>query len=313
MDKKYLRFYLISDRKGKGGAQVYFEDLIQTTADARDIVFDLKSEGLFALVSVLFSRRNDIRYVSAHSSIAVAIGRVLCRMFSIKFYATIHGWSFKRSGKLSLEYLMERILVFFGGTNVCVSNDDKVISEELGYKNSRLLLNYGRDCYIKGSKADLKSVVMVARNSKQKDYQCALLLADAMPDYRFTFVGKDVPLLRLNGRIPGNVTLLEHTSKLDAILSKSNFFLLLSFYEGLPLSALEALSCNCILLLSDVGGNREIFNKGAVGLLIGSNSDTEAIKEYMEANLYLEGNNRSIWKNHFSFGVWKNKVLSIYG
>ena len=81
MDKKYLRFYLLSDRKGKGGAQVYFEDLIQTTADARDIVFDLKSEGLFALVTVLFSRRKDIRYVSAHSSIAVLLGGFMPNVF----------------------------------------------------------------------------------------------------------------------------------------------------------------------------------------------------------------------------------------
>ena len=72
-----------------------------------------------------------------------------------------------------------------------------------------MLLNYGRDCYIKGSEVDLKSVGMVARNSKQKDYQSALLLADAMPDYRFTLL-KDVPSLRLNGRIPENVTLRAH-------------------------------------------------------------------------------------------------------
>ena len=308
----YLKFYLITNREGKGGAQVYFEELLNCLGTEDAIVFDLKQDGLFNLIKRLYTLRSHISFVSAHSSVAVAIGRIICRIFSIKFYGTIHGWSFKRSGKWSLEYLVEYILVFFGGTNVCVSYDDLKIAERLGYNENILLMNYGQDKRVSIESRFDKSVVMVARNSKQKDYSSALKIAEILPEYSFKFIGENVPELRRTEHIPANVELLGHSNNLEAILSQSKYFMLLSFYEGLPLSALEALSCDMVLILSDVGGNAEIFNLGAFGLLVKDNSDRQRVADFIKGSDVPNNVNRQVWLDHFTRERWTVEVKRIY-
>ena len=313
MGKRYLKFYLITDRKGRGGAQVYFEDLLNSLGTENTIIFDLKQGGILNLIKRLYTLRKRILFVSAHSSVAVAVGRIICRIFSIKFYGTIHGWSFKRSGRWSIEYLVERTLVLFGGINVCVSYDDLQIAERLGYTDNILLMNYGKDKRVSIETRSDKTIVMVARNSKQKDYSSALAVARVMPEYSFKFIGENVPDLRGIENIPDNVELLNHTSRLELILSQSKYFMLLSHYEGLPLSALEALSCDMTLILSDVGGNAEIFNKGALGLLVKDNFNKQMIADFIRNTEVPVNVNRQVWLDHFTRERWTEEINRIYG
>lgn len=56
-------------------------------------------------------------------------------------------------------------------------------------------------------------------------------------------------------------------------LNKSNVFILISNYEGLPLSICEAMSCGLPIIASDVGGVNEMVIEGVNGYLIPKGDD----------------------------------------
>ena len=52
------------------------------------------------------------------------------------------------------------------------------------------------------------------------------------------------------------------------ILHSSDFFVMTSLWEGLPISTIEALSCGLVPIVNDVDGQREIIKDGYNGFLI---------------------------------------------
>ena len=65
--------------------------------------------------------------------------------------------------------------------------------------------------------------------------------------------------LKVIGRNPEVSTVTDHESVLDT-LAKSKVFVSLSYYEGLPLIVMEAISRGCRVILSDIPAHREILN-----------------------------------------------------
>lgn len=63
--------------------------------------------------------------------------------------------------------------------------------------------------------------------------------------------------------IMNKVVFLGPCDDVPKILNKCNLFVMSSFDEGLPISAIEALRCKLPVILTDVGGNRELlWNNG---------------------------------------------------
>jgi glycosyltransferase involved in cell wall biosynthesis len=52
------------------------------------------------------------------------------------------------------------------------------------------------------------------------------------------------------------------------VLARSDIFVLSSLWEGLPLVAVEAMAAARPVVLSDVGGNRDLIDHGVQGLLV---------------------------------------------
>lgn len=128
------------------------------------------------------------------------------------------------------------------------------------------------------------NLVCVARFSEQKDHQRLLRV--------FSEISKDFPesKLLLFGEGPLKENLIEQSNQLnlsDKIefcgssnqiekeLNKASLFILLSKYEGYPLSLLEAMSNGLPIIATDVGGNSEIVENQINGLI--SNDDYEII------------------------------------
>jgi glycosyltransferase involved in cell wall biosynthesis len=69
---------------------------------------------------------------------------------------------------------------------------------------------------------------------------------------------------------------IEDRATLAQVYREARGFVLLSSYESLSLSALEAAACQCPLLLSDLPWARSVFKEGASYCRIGSQAETAA-------------------------------------
>ena len=64
------------------------------------------------------------------------------------------------------------------------------------------------------------------------------------------------------GKIPNN--------SLPEVYNKYQFYIIPSFFEGMPKTLIEAMSCGCISIGSNVEGISQLINNGENGLLISS-------------------------------------------
>lgn len=65
-----------------------------------------------------------------------------------------------------------------------------------------------------------------------------------------------------------NVTVRGFCDQPASFLNKSTFQVLMSDHEGLPLSILEAMSCGCVVIASNIRANRQVIQHGVNGLII---------------------------------------------
>ena len=101
---------------------------------------------------------------------------------------------------------------------------------------------------------------------------------------------------RLNAK--SEVFLLGNKDNISEYYIKSDVFVLSSLYEGLPMSMLEAMAFGMPVIVTDVGGNRDIFENN--GYLIKNPIDKE---EYIEAFNKIENQDQRKRFAEFSFRI----------
>ena len=136
---------------------------------------------------------------------------------------------------------------------------------------------FGNNCHVYNNWIDIKptnhkkeknTIIWVGRNSPEKRPEMVLNLAVRLPEFRFIIVISgdyyNPPYLQ---DLPNNIELYSQLSdrkKLAELYSRSEMFLLTSTAEGLPLAFLEAISCGCYPICSEVGMlNNENFKIGS--------------------------------------------------
>ena len=92
--------------------------------------------------------------------------------------------------------------------------------------------------------------------------------------------------------IKGIVTFSDWMDKEGLILEykRAHIFILPSFYEGMSNSLLEAMSCGCMVIASDIPGNRSLVKKFENGILFDSNN----VLELEEILVSILNNNSSL-------------------
>ena len=134
--------------------------------------------------------------------------------------------------------------------------------------------------------ADTDVILTVARLSLQKGLadlvQAAAAVAPRRPQARFLIIGDGDQRARLAAQIAAagltRQVFLAGAQPHETVaswLAASDLFVLPSHFEGLPLSLLEAMAAGCPAIATSVGGNTEVIDSDAVGVLVAPHQPAE--------------------------------------
>lgn len=227
--------------------------------------------------------RPDI--VHLHSSASGFIGRWAIDCGRTKVFYTPHGYSFLAGNGSRAKRLLfrgiEKVSTWRRSTTIACSKGEYEEARKLTSRctyinngiNLKLLDPYVRD--IEEVQQPLR-ICTSGRILTQKNPTLFNRIALLLPDARFTWIGEGElasELTASNIRITGWISRKETLE----ILNSSDFFILPSLWEGLPIALLEAMYMKKICLVSNVIGNRDVIRSGCNGMIC------ESAEEFAEA------------------------------
>ncbi|MBT2259242.1 glycosyltransferase family 4 protein [Priestia megaterium] len=281
--------------------------------------------------------------IHLHSSKAGLVGRIATKVsnYRIPVIFTAHGWGFTPGSKKINKYislLSELLTSWMLNKVICVSKFDQELAEKY-HIISKKKLTYVYNGISKDMNVDLVDIdkkrekvlfTMVARFDSQKDYLTLVKAIEKLKNNKeiynqiqFNFVGKG-PLYEeiqkeiINRKIDDVVNLLGFRNDILEIINQSDVFVLTSNYEGLPISIIEAMSLEKPLIVSDVGGVRELIDKNGFLIAKGKNEIKNIGKAIVQLTsddrlrIEMGENSLSIFQNKFTLEQCVNNTEKIY-
>jgi len=272
------------------------------------------------------------------SSKAGLLGRLASLLTRQRVIYTVHGVSFAPGNGRSrlLNFFLkssEYLLSWCTSSIIAVSNLDKKLLLSLGVSPARVVRVYNgvpdqsqelHSDRPSGFSAESINLISVARLAPQKDHATlihAFAILDCQ-DFLLHIVGDGplLPYLRSLAKELGVERRVffhgEHGS-LSPFYRHADLFVLASHYEGFPMSTLEALSFSLPVVVSDVGGSRELFELDpGIGSLVPPRSSSllaSAIAKYTDYDLRRECSIRSrkLYENYFTKEIMINSTLAV--
>lgn len=250
-------------------------DLVREISPRRDLA------GLRQLGTLVRELQADL--VTTHSSKAGWLGRLAARRCGVPGIFTAHGWAFTEGvpwPQRALYTLAERLAAPLSDHIITVSEYDRALAL------ARRIAPAARITCIHNGVHDFMPVprerrsgpvrlLMLGRFSAQKDHRTLLraLAGVGTHDWVLDLAGEgdgqaEIEALAARLGIAARVHVLGHRRDVDALLQRSDVFALISNWEGLPYSVLEAMSAALPVVASDVGGVREAVTDGVTGILV---------------------------------------------
>lgn len=241
--------------------------------------------------------------VTLHSSKAGLIGRIASLFLRIPTIFTVHGWSFAEGisdRKRKIFAFLEKCLGIISTHIITVSKADKQLALELKVLNDDIMTaihNGVKPIEIIKSpeKSKIFRLVCVARFSEQKDHETLLRALSLISNkkWELDLIGDgplEINMIELTEKLglSNNVNFLGLRQDVPDLLAVADMFVLISNWEGLPLSILEAMSVALPIIASDVGGVSEAVQDHYNGRTL-PRGDTEKLKCILEETI---GNNK---------------------
>lgn len=271
--------------------------------------------------------------VHCHSSKAGLLGRLAAKSLNLPVIFTAHGWAFTEGvspRKQQIYATLERFLAKISDHIITVSEYDRQHGFKFGVGTPNLVqtIHNGvpdiRASVIKKFDSEVK-LIMVARFENPKDQLFLIQALSAIPkhlNWKIDFLGDGPNLQKCKdlveiSNLQRKVIFHGQSLQVKEFLNQADIFILISNYEGFPLTILEAMSTALPVIASDVGGiNESVSSKN--GYLI-PKGNIEAlthalIKLIVDANLrqQLGLNSRQLYETRFSFHTMQQKTLDVY-
>jgi glycosyltransferase involved in cell wall biosynthesis len=166
---------------------------------------------------------------------------------------------------------------------------------------------------------------MVARFGPQKDHVTLLRALAGLREHpwELDLIGggplmKQTESLAATLGLGGRVRFLGQRMDVDQILAQAQVFLLVSNWEGFPLSILEAMRAGLPVVASSVGGIDESVRDDETGYLV-PRGDVEQLRDRIgrllaapALRLRLGSSGRTHYEQHFTLGLSVTKTLAVY-
>jgi len=215
-------------------------------------------------------RRNHIGLIVSSSANAGLYSRLASVVLSIRTVYVSHGWSaVYNGGRFAFVFkFIERVLASISDGILCVSEGDVVIAtQELGISDVKVTLLpnriYPLPIRIGRYSGEGFRLLTVARFVHPKRLDLLISAVNQIEGVSLTVVGYGEQEAKLKMIAGENVTFLGRVDGFDRFCDYDGFALI-SESEGLPMTAIEAMSAGLPMVLSDVGGCPELIDRNGV-------------------------------------------------
>lgn len=275
-------------------------------------------------------------FIHLHSSKAGIVGRLSTLGLSVPCIFTAHGWAFTEGVsplRRCVYRFIERLMAPLASRIITVSRYDRslALANGVGTPSQLVAVHNGMPdlpAGVFGRQAvsgEVVRLVMVARFEVPKDQLCLLraLALISAECWHLELIG-DGPQIQEAIELTASLGLTDKVTFSGACndvalrLSASDVFILVSHWEGLPLTILEAMRAGLPVIASDVGGVVEAVVDGETGYLIKRDCEemlAERIKFLLgDANLRLRmgAAGRFRYESTFTFSLMLDKTIAIY-
>ncbi len=245
-----------------------------------------------ALVRLFRAERPDL--VHAHMPITGVLARLAARSAGVPRIAyTCHGFLFNQAGSwprraagLAMEWVAGRVTDVF----LTVSQSEAADARRLHISARATPVGNGRDPAafrpdpVSRARAraslqvaeDQVVVIAVSRLVREKGFSELAAAMRDVPAAELWVVGErltsdrgaDVAMLLRDAGLGSRLRLLGYREDVAALLQAADIFVLPSYFEGLPMSVIEAMLTGLPVVATDISGPREQVEDGKTGLLV---------------------------------------------
>ena len=269
--------------------------------------------------------------IATHSSKAGILGRLASKIAKIPCTFTAHGWAFTPGipqPKRTAYKWIETVAAPLADKIICVSEHDRTIAAKAGINVEKLLTihNGMKDITNElasnpGKSAPVK-IAMIARFDRQKDH-ATLIEAFKDLDAELILVGDGInlPVIRQQVEALGiahKVKFLGFRPDIPEILARVQIFALISHWEGLPCTIIEAMRAGLPVVASNVGGVKEIVIEAETGYTVSPqdsvtlNRKLSYLIENEQVRIDLGRQARQKYESQLTFQHMYEKTLAAY-
>lgn len=301
-----INFFVVCNHKGKN------HNKLEKVCNNVEIInmnspFDIKAAKKIAK----YCKENNIDLIQTHFLRENYIA-VLSKIFNPKIKVIWTAHLIAENNKII--QFFNKIFSKFVSKIVCVSKAVKKSLEEEGIERSRLKTIYNgvdteyfkpiKDSFLRQElNINEKTLVLttISRFNKEKGHSFLIdairELKNHIKDFKLLLVGEgeeeDIVREKVEKyNLNDNIIFLGYKENILPILAITDIYLSPSKNEAISFSILEALSCNKVVIATEVGGVPEIFEKGDVGELVPYGEPEEFAKTIL--HLY---NNKEIYES----------------